>query len=97
MPYSFMLCGRAIPETALWPFQRWPTGRVVHGCLPPLLDTPRRTPMPASISSIIKNRHGRGRFLPRQNRKSQLKKTLAGSAYEAGRGREGKEELQTVT
>jgi hypothetical protein len=46
MPYPSTPCGRTTPETALWPFQGWPTLRV--GGLrpsPTLLYTPRRTPM----------------------------------------------------
>jgi hypothetical protein len=50
MPYPSMACGRAIPETALWPFQRWPArkagaySRLLPLCPPP---PPRRTPLGA--------------------------------------------------
>jgi hypothetical protein len=45
MPYPSTSCRRAIPETALWPFQGWPARRAgsLQSSTPP--DTPRRTPM----------------------------------------------------
>jgi hypothetical protein len=45
MPYSSMPWGQATPETALWPFQRWPSrraGALRPSCTP--YDTPRRAP-----------------------------------------------------
>jgi hypothetical protein len=46
MPDPSMPCGRAIPETALRPFQGWPAQRAVGQRLSSThLDTPRRTPM----------------------------------------------------
>jgi hypothetical protein len=46
MPYPSLPCGRATPETAQEPFQRWPAhtaGGLQPSSIP--LDTPGRTPM----------------------------------------------------
>jgi hypothetical protein len=45
-PNSSTSCGRATPETTLWPFQGWPACRAGGLQLSPTpLDTPRCTPM----------------------------------------------------
>jgi hypothetical protein len=52
MPYPSTPCGEATPETALQPFQGWPTHRAgsLHPSSTPL-DTPRRTPKGTSLES----------------------------------------------
>jgi hypothetical protein len=46
-PSSFMPCGLATPETALWPFQGWWSTHRAGGLQPSStpLDTPRHTPV----------------------------------------------------
>jgi hypothetical protein len=56
MPYPFMPCRQATYETAIWPFQGWPscTAGVLQPSSTPL-DTPRRTPIVVKEGTVNQN------------------------------------------